>query len=107
MRRTIIVKFNIDTGRFDVSYRKKKLGYLSNFTRTHFGFETGIYTVTIKESVKGIYSFDAGGFHCYYSILVNKKDDCELVGLICRKEFSDLFFTPDPAKKYNVTIKKK
>ncbi len=95
MVRTITIKHN------HAYHRNKHLGYIVSDIRELFGlYDDSKYTVTITEGTQ--FEFKPPFFNLRYCLYKNGK----AVGVICRYQFSKLFFEPDYKKKYDITVKR-
>ena len=91
-------------------YKGVKLGFLVNCIINHFRLENGEeYVITITEGRGYRISGDKEEYYNFYKetkILRFFPSLSKYVGLVCKQHFNNLFFVPDPKKRYNITVKK-
>lgn len=90
----------IEVKREHVYYKGQEVGYLVDVLRKSFGFVSGeSYEVVIIKGNQYKFAPDDKGYYDIY-----KKG--LLMGWVCRKLFSKLFFKPNPRNRYDITVKK-
>lgn len=95
MRRTITMKDN------NLYHRGNHIDYVMNSIRHFFKLKNSRvykYVITIVEGTE--YSFR--GDRSYYILKIDDK----FIGSLCIRHFNKFFFSPDPKKKYDITVKK-
>lgn len=92
----------------DFYHRDEYLGYATFKIRHTFKLKNGeTYQITITEGSQYVFkshsSRTSSSSRFYGITALEGNSHC---GIICKKEFNELFFTPDPNKKYDITVKK-
>lgn len=103
---TVTIKIQSD----DAYCEGVKLGLLVDCIINHFKLENGEeYVITITEGSEYKIDSDSEEYYHFYKrtkILYFFPGLPKYVGIVCKKHFNNLFFVPDPEKRYSISVKK-